>query len=140
MSRKDDHIGPQRVEDVRRKLMSKIQTNVMQERNRVLAERRSRGWEPDENSPLIGGSRRDTEDYSDAVSFDNMSQHNLPFMVRKFTTYKFRDTLPIIFKHFVPFYNIIIANSFPYLIGTRSSTTCQLLPDTCSYLKTGQID
>ena len=80
ISRKDDHIGPQRVEDVRRKLMSKIQTNVMQDRNRVLAERRSRGWEPDENSPLIRG-RGATDDSSDAISFDNASHHSLPFMV-----------------------------------------------------------
>ena len=58
----------------------------MQRRNQVLADRRSRGWEPDENSPLIGGNRRETEDY-DAVSYDNASQHSLPFMVRilKFT-------------------------------------------------------
>ena len=81
ISRKDDHIGPQRVEDVRRKLMSKIQTNVMQDRNRVLAERRSRGWEPDENSPLIR-SLGATDDSSDAISFDNASHHSLPFMVR----------------------------------------------------------
>ena len=59
--------------------MSKIQTNVMQARNRVLAERRRRGWEPDENSPLIGGTR-ETED-SDNVSFT--SQLSMPFMVRK---------------------------------------------------------
>ena len=52
----------------------------MQRRNQVLADRRSRGWEPDENSPLIGGDRRETEDY-DAVSYDNASQHSLPFMV-----------------------------------------------------------
>ena len=58
----------------------------MQRRNQVLADRRSRGWEPDENSPLIGGDRRETEDY-DTVSYDNASQHSLPFMVRilKFT-------------------------------------------------------
>ena len=82
ISRKDDHVGPQKVEDVRRKLLSKIQTNVMQRRNQVLAERRSRGWEPDENSPLIGGDRREIED-NDAVSFDNVSHNNLPFMVRE---------------------------------------------------------
>ena len=81
LSRKDDHVGPQSVDDVRRKLLSKIQTNVMQRRNQVLADRRSRGWEPDENSPLIGGDRRETEDY-DAVSYDAVSHHNLPFMVR----------------------------------------------------------
>ena len=80
LSRRDDHVGPQSVDDVRRKLLSKIQTNVMQRRNQVLADRRSRGWEPDENSPLIGGDRRETEDY-DAVSYDNASQHSLPFMV-----------------------------------------------------------
>ena len=86
LSRRDDHVGPQSVDDVRRKLLSKIQTNVMQRRNQVLADRRSRGWEPDENSPLIGGDRRETEDY-DTVSYDNASQHSLPFMVRilKFT-------------------------------------------------------
>ena len=54
----------------------------MQRRNQVLAERRSRGWEPDENSPLIGGDRREIED-NDAVSFDNVSHNNLPFMVRE---------------------------------------------------------
>ena len=61
--------------------MSKIQTNVMQERNRVLAERHRRGWEPDENSPLLGGSERETVE-TDNLSFDNVSHHDLPFMVR----------------------------------------------------------
>ena len=82
MSRKDDHIGPQKVEDLRRKLMSKIQTNVMQERNRVLAERRRRGWEPDENSPLLGGGGERESVETDNLSFDNVSHHDLPFMVR----------------------------------------------------------
>ena len=62
--------------------MSKIQTNVMQARNRVIAERRRRGWEPDENSPLIGGSRENEE--SDNISFT--SQLSMPFMVRKITS------------------------------------------------------
>ena len=85
VTRRCDHIGPQRVEDVRNKFNNKIQTHVIQSRNRVLAERdqerRSRirvGEDPDEMSPLLGTGSIEDED---AISYDSLTSHNLPLSV-----------------------------------------------------------